>query len=128
MTRQIKFKSIDEDSTFQKVMQIDSSKYRQFTGLLDKNEKEIYEGDIIKTTFWNRDAGIFIEKEFFGYVEYKGEDGALFQITEGDYTGAGQIPLYWACHKNDVWKINGKIIGNIYENPELLTTKSPASQ
>lgn len=90
----------------------------QFTGLLDKNGKEIYEGDIVKTKFWNKDKGIFIENEFIGVIEYWGESYASFHIL--DKNGGG-IPLEWACHKSDGWHIYGEIVSNIYENPKLLT-------
>lgn len=143
MTRQIKFRAWDEQEKqwFRFPFVIDSIGriYReyigggklerniilvQFTGLLDKNGKEIYEGDIVKTVFWNKGCNpFFVEQEFIGKIEYKSENGAYFEITEGDYTGAGQIPLEWACHKNDEWRIYGEIIGNIYENESLLSAK-----
>ena len=66
----------------------------QFTGLLDKNGKEIYEGDIIKTSI-----GIQVVKDLFcNFVIY----------TYEDIDRMNQPEKYL------------EIIGNIYENPELL--------
>jgi uncharacterized phage protein (TIGR01671 family) len=78
----------------------------QFTGLLDKNGKEIYEGDIVK----------------LGTIETEEEDRTTF--TERILFDKGQFrtthygfPVHsWAC--NDKCFI--EVIGNIYENPELL--------
>lgn len=67
----------------------------QFTGLLDRNGVEIYEGDIIK--YYN-----FIE-------EVKFEN-----FSDGDGWSSSCILGY-----NTEFK-DGIIIGNIYENPELL--------
>lgn len=66
----------------------------QFTGLHDKNGKEIYEGDIIK---W----GVHV-----GAVKWINSC-----IVFGD--GFGLFP----CN------LTSEIIGNIYENPELLGSK-----
>jgi len=65
----------------------------QFTGLLDKNGKEIYEGDIVKGT----GEHIGQSNVFYGYGVWQ-----PFSYL-GTYCG------------NDF-----EVIGNIYENPELL--------
>lgn len=70
----------------------------QFTGLKDKNGREIYEGDILD----------FDEREWGG--RFKPEVIWMENII-GDWNYCGSL--------GDVteWR---KVIGNIYENPELL--------
>lgn len=70
--------------------------WMQFTGLLDKNKKEIYEGDICKWKFLE-DGDAISEVYYFG---------AAFGLH-------GQM-------LNTMAKDSIEIIGNIYENPELL--------
>ena len=67
----------------------------QFTGLYDKNGTEIYEGDLMSHPDFTKNAFLPIE------------------IKDGYTTIAG-----WDCLRTDISK--GKVIGNIYENPELL--------
>lgn len=67
--------------------------YMQFTGLVDKNGVEIYEGDII-------DYGAD-----YSVVRY--EDGCF-------WSRLGQYQLY-NHNKNDI-----EVLGNIYEHPHLL--------
>lgn len=73
----------------------------QYTGLKDKNKREIYEGDIVQfTDNYNTDIPPRI-----GVVKF---NNASFYITDGAYS----------CYR---WiDINVEIIGNIYENPELI--------
>lgn len=75
-----------------------------FTSLLDKNGKEIYEGDILKET---NDPMV---------VKVEWNDGAYWFC----YNERNRWTRDWIRTQiDDKWE--WEIIGNIYENPELLT-------
>ncbi len=88
--------------------------YMQFTGLHDKNGKEIYEGDIMGA---NRVGGVI---DVIGKVLFD-IDFASFVI---EYTNGGWSYL-WE-HLNNSANEGRSVIGNIHENPELLTDKNEA--
>lgn len=79
----------------------------QFTGLKDLHGKEIYEGDILKIP-----SGYFGDsfyKESLGIIEYL-EDG-FYPRNPYDKDGTTWQDFNWG---------RTEIIGNIYENPELI--------
>lgn len=78
----------------------------QYTGLKDKNRKEIYEGDIV--SFYNDEEYRF--KSTNALVIY---DSAAFML---EHKKLGKEYL----GEIDIENMCIKIIGNIYENPELL--------
>lgn len=73
---------------------------RQYTGLKDKNGIEIYEGDIVKTK--NSLYKVIYDKCCFWGIDEM-----------------GKYPIYQIKHyimEDEIFEV----IGNIYENPELL--------
>ncbi|MGG4324060.1 YopX family protein [Bacillus sonorensis] len=94
----------------------------QYTGLKDKNRKEIYEGDIIHCVHWFFD-GNEIEEHFTASVGFRDGSFTLENINSryySDYTfeenGKG---ICWIGDINYCDE-DYEIIGNIYQNPDLL--------
>lgn len=81
-------------------------KLMQYTGLKDVNGKEIFEGDIIEGGYLNPLTGEFLSRKYI--VEY---ENAQFRGKLIGHSPYGDTWLHF---------IKGKVIGNIYENPELL--------
>lgn len=79
--------------------EVDSDSVMQFTGLYDKNNKEVYEGDVLR----------FYDEDIPSEVVFAFVDGALMAV----YTSALDVRSSWPA--NDMI-----IIGNIHDNPELL--------
>lgn len=71
--------------------------HMQLTGLTDKNDKEIYEGDILDS--------------FSGKYRVSFNNGCFTIIDDSKHF------TLFTCPKNEI-----QVIGNIHDNPELLTT------
>ncbi len=90
----------------------------QYTGLKDKNGKEIYEGDIVRIHKFTQELGenmgvIEGEKEFLAKIEFSMYGGIYLNSREND-----SCPL-WE-YENGFHEESIEVIGNIHENPELL--------
>lgn len=113
------YQIINEDGV---VFFIDKETIGQFTGLHDKNEKEIYEGDIVRFEDIGEDGYEYKEGfDFKNEAQVIYEDGqvTLTNFGEGDnsyYANDGQPDILDEILRNG----NCEVIGNIYDNPELL--------
>ncbi len=123
MNRPIKFRAWDKDlkrylyndflgrlCDFFAIIEGTPSRFRkleQFTGLLDKNGKEVYEGDLIDMTQRLDDYQTYAEiiwdneESCWGYRHKDGEDNVYGNLMDLNMSAS-------------------EVIGNIYENPSLL--------
>lgn len=82
----------------------------QFTGLHDKNGKEIYEGDIIRS-FGSKGEPII------HYLLYDNEEAGFVAILKGSAKGDFG---YGRCYQQWITECEKEVIGNIHDDPELL--------
>lgn len=96
---------IEESNGLDSCRNLDEAELMQFTGLKDKNGKEIYEGDIVKIpddySAFGKNAGEILKVAF---------DSGCFRLKRPNSKGRG------FCFEDDN---TVTIIGNVYENPEL---------
>lgn len=82
----------------------------QYTGLKDKNGKEIYEGDIVKYNYNNQ-----VYQDVYAKVEYS---------IAGFRLNADYISRHLSRHIRIANTDYYEVVGNIYENPELLEVQN----
>lgn len=77
----------------------------QFTGLLDKNGKEIYEGDLVR---------MFDEEKMIHEIIFR--DGCFGYVSiPNHFVELNNHPFEWVDGKSKCLEV----VDNIYENPEL---------
>ena len=94
----------------------------QYVGRKDKNDKEVYEGDWIRIKdseeYWL--GGKKIIEDFIGEV-YWNEKDYCYLLKRQFHRGYRQD---WCKGSSDSWLWRDlEVIGNIYENPELLNAE-----
>lgn len=97
--------TVNQDDRGLKGFAFDEIELMQSTGLKDKNGKEVFVGDIIKCTR-GCPHEVYLEKEY-----------------GGTYIGGMPAIYLKGIREGYAWTEHEEILGNIYENPELLEVK-----
>lgn len=109
MEREIKFRGWFDDIGMREVTDTETGCIlMQYIGLKDKNGKEIYEGDILRIKHYGEPYGVCT-------ITYIPERGGFYRQGKEDI---GSIRGDAMDYHSPSFK--QEIIGNIYENPELL--------
>ena len=94
----------------------------QYTGLKDKNGKEIYEGDIIRIRMYKGNYENYKITWINDYHEVE-EDNPNIDMETAEFIAINEkegIDFNWI--DSSIW-FKCEVIGNIYENPELMEVK-----
>ena len=99
---------------------IDNTVLMQCTGLSDKNGKEIYEGDILD---------LYVSSKKLYRYEVKYEIGSFMLVSQDEIFDFPNVwndyvyplsQLYYEYQNEEDYIYQCEVVGNIYENPELL--------
>ena len=107
--------------------------FMQYTGLKDKNGKEIYEGDIVEFLDVDMVGQVVYENGCFGigfkdYIDWNFIEECIEEITgcnnilraclNDNFISLWEIMWNYNDEENSIYTV--KVIGNIFDNPELL--------
>jgi uncharacterized phage protein (TIGR01671 family) len=93
--------------------EVDPKSISQYTGLTDKNGKKVFEGYIVKTHYANAKRSDFVEVVVF-------RNGRFCVKCDGCYNQICDNTVQHINRGNNVFMDSIEVIGNIYDNPELL--------
>lgn len=102
----------DDVEPYGEYITVDPNTIGQFTGLKDKNGKEIYEGDIMfLSDRGSHKEEVIVEHGLYGWMFYNPKTATFY--SDGSHT-------YYAVENYRFMFGTGVCIGNIHDNPELL--------
>ena len=110
-----------DDGSYNRQFFVDPYTVGEFTGMLDKDGKKIFEGDIVRKrdlTFSLRYEGVVVYNSATGCFRIHSENNGItmrmgFEASDVYNDGKCVIPC----------KYDYEVIGNIYDNQELLNKK-----
>ena len=104
--------------TYDECIEVDPETVGDYTGLTDKNNKQIFEGDIVRLT------DVHNEIEWTAVVAFGNPNGEYnwgwLLKAIGEFDGNKDILLWVDMEDTGAYC---EVIGNIYDNPELLEVK-----
>lgn len=100
----------DSISSLDRIAKRRNCTLQQFTGLLDKNEREIYEGDIVKES-----------NQSLSLIQYN-YGGFYLKSLKGKCLSTRNLESFIGDCENCGTLENSVVIGNIFENQNLLNS------
>lgn len=114
----IETKNSDDENRFE----INNVPVMQYTGLKDKNGKEMYfDSDVVKVSAWHGYIAPSVCMSTLDVID--GIDSAKYEYTgliQKDEFGNPFVKDFYFANLLDADKYEFEVVGNIYENPELL--------
>ena len=92
---------------------VDKNTIGQFTGLYDKNGKEVYEGDILKVECTDGSS-------IYKIVRFVPEKAAFCMANTFEIKDEGIWDIWSYVSQRGIKEIEASVIGNIHDNPKLL--------
>lgn len=105
-------------------IQPDGLIFMQYTGLLDKNDKEIYEGDIVRYIRynWKCQGHSQDQTDMVSVCEIYWDEKRHAFREQGKFPSGGGWSGYLSFNDERADRNEIEVIGNIYENPELISS------
>ena len=124
MSRAIKFRAwciterywddqILDTRSISRVLDCNTHVLQQYTGVKDKDSREIYEGDILEFKCEGFNLSLIYKVDFF--------EGSFVNPYSYRRVGDGELEVIGRAFNTQLKRFNEcRIIGNIFENPELI--------